>query len=80
MFVEPRMSEATLHKMRVLSSDTDAITAEMVKNGIPLSSIPDWLGGEHPGRPMLDISHEMIAAAAAARGEGGAAASKVSSK
>ena len=68
MFVEPRMSPATLQKMKVLPSDKQTIVEEMTKNGIPVSAIPVWLGGQHAGRPMLDITKELIAENTAAAG------------
>jgi hypothetical protein len=78
MFVEPRMSPATLQKMKVLPSDKQTIIDEMTKNGIPVSAIPVWLGGQHAGRQMLDITKALIAESAAAAA--GASAAKADTK
>ena len=50
----------------------------MTKNGIPVSAIPVWLGGQHAGRQMLDITKALIAESAAAAA--GASAAKADTK
>ena len=55
-FVQPRLTEMTMSKIKVFGADPDAIRAAMEASQIPLSAIPEYLGGEHPGRNLLDIT------------------------
>jgi hypothetical protein len=58
------MNEQTLRKMHVLGADNEEAVSQMIAAGIPLSAIPTWLGGECEGRPLLELTKEIITEAA----------------
>eukprot|EP00047_Mylnosiga_fluctuans_P002202 m.223590 g.223590 ORF g.223590 m.223590 type:complete len:308 (+) comp10947_c0_seq1:28-951(+) len=57
--VKPWIHPITVAKIHVLGGPKDSLK-KMVESGIPESSLPSWVGGSHPGTPIINILQDMI--------------------
>lgn len=55
--VKPWLHPITTAKTKILGGGSGLIK-DFIKNEIPLESIPDYFGGKHPGRDMLDFLND----------------------
>jgi len=52
--VKPWIHPITVAKINILGSPKDALK-KMVEQGVPAASLPDWVGGTHPGTPVSEV-------------------------
>ena len=72
--IRPRLWPATAAKI-CLMGDPKQSRTQFESDGVGMDALPSVMGGAHPGRAMVDVVGEMIAAAAAK--DSGAAAEKI---